>query len=414
MDAYDGVVWNVSGQGTVDGSGSFRRPADDGAVARDADASLDPTGDGDPRVEVEIEVRALPGVWLPTVGEPRAVRFAGPAADDLAPQVRLNEATGAAVLTGGLAEGQRYTVDARIPAVPEEDEVGAAPAAAVTLPEPRSVPDVVGPVASRLVGEASTPFAVARSLETGLVERGWFSHGLTEAGDHPSLSGHGADRMTSLLAGELMVGDSEQYASAMALLARERGLPARVVLGFRAPERPRSATVTFTGDDAEAWVEIAFAGHGWVPFHPTPDESRTPDDQTAQEQADPQPQVVQPPPPVTEPVTPPEEDVEQPRTDDPQDAAAAGAAWRRVAQVVGIGVVPVALLLVPAVVLDALRRRRRHRRRTTGDGVSRVVGGGRRCSTPPPTSPSPSRPAARAARPPRTSPPAPAPRAPAC
>ncbi len=380
MDAYDGVVWNVSGQGTADGSGSFRRPADDGvAVGGASEASADGSSgagsDGAVTAEVEVEVQALPGVWLPTVGEPRAVRFAGDAADDLAPQVRVNDATGAAVLTGGLTEGLRYTVDAVVPAVPQDAVVGAAAAAAVTLPAPRSVPDVVGPVASRLAGEASTPIGVARSLEAGLVERGWFSHGLTEAGDHPSLSGHGADRMTSLLAGELMVGDSEQYASAMALLARERGLPARVVLGFRAPQGPRSEAVTFTGDDAEAWVEIAFAGHGWVPFHPTPDESRTPDDQTAQDVADPQPQVVQPPPPVTEPVTPPEEDVEQPTTDEPADDAASGGGWLRVARVVGIGLVPVALLLVPAAVLEALRRRRRHRRRTTGDAVSRVVGG---------------------------------------
>ena len=122
MDAYDGVVWNVSGQGTADGSGSFRRPADDGARRRrDRRRDRRPAGaadEGAVTAEVEVEVRALPGVWLPTVGEPQAVRFAGDAADDLAPQLRLNDATGAAVLTGGLARGLRYTVDARVPRRP--------------------------------------------------------------------------------------------------------------------------------------------------------------------------------------------------------------------------------------------------------------------------------------------------------
>lgn len=68
------------------------------------------------------------------------------------------------------------------------------------------------------------------------------------------------------------VGYCEQYASAMAVMARLVGLPSRVAIGFTAgfapaedPERRVIST-----DDAHAWVEIFFPNHGWMTFDPTP------------------------------------------------------------------------------------------------------------------------------------------------
>ncbi len=70
----------------------------------------------------------------------------------------------------------------------------------------------------------------------------------------------------------------------MALMAREMGLPARVVLGFvPSPDVARDKEITFTGSDIQAWVEINFAGFGWVSFFPTPDESRTPRQDTSKD-----------------------------------------------------------------------------------------------------------------------------------
>ncbi|WP_311836007.1 transglutaminase-like domain-containing protein [Cellulomonas fimi] len=395
MDAYDGVVWNVSDGDAAEGSGAFRRVG----------ATLPRTLEGQD-VSVEVEVLELPGVWLPTVGEPTSITIgaagtSGPArtagsangsgqaatsrtagaAAGTHEQLRFNDATGAAVLTGGLREGLRYTVDAVVPEVPTDEDIGEAEPGRQTLPRPSGVPDVVPLLAGEIAGTASSPVEIARALEAGLVERGWFSHGLTDAGDHPSLSGHGADRMTTLLSGELMVGDSEQYASAMALMARELGLPSRVVLGFWPDDEAVEAAagseegLTLTGDDAQAWVEVAFAGHGWVPFRPTPDESKTPTDETPVEQSDPQPQVMQPPPPPADPVTPPEDDTEQPQTQDPEREEETASSWRRIALVAAAASVPLVLLLGPAAVLALLRRRRRRRRRLRGDGVARVVGG---------------------------------------
>ena len=64
-------------------------------------------------------------------------------------------------------------------------------------------------------------------------------------------------------------GFCEQYASAMAIMARSVGMPARVALGFTAGYATGEVQ-TITSQDAHAWVEIYFPGHGWMTFDPTP------------------------------------------------------------------------------------------------------------------------------------------------
>ena len=113
-----------------------------------------------------------------------------------------------------------------------------------------------------------------------------------------SLAGHGADRMEALFSGSVMVGDAEQYASAMALMARSLGYPARVVMGFAPTVTRRSGggtPVKVTGHDVTAWVEVPFQGVGWIPFLPTPTQTDVPQDQVPKPQTEPQPQVRQPP-----------------------------------------------------------------------------------------------------------------------
>ncbi|MEU5692510.1 DUF3488 and transglutaminase-like domain-containing protein [Actinosynnema sp. NPDC020468] len=64
-------------------------------------------------------------------------------------------------------------------------------------------------------------------------------------------------------------GFCEQYASAMAIMARAVGLPARVALGFTAGY-PTEDALSITTQDAHAWVEVYFPGYGWMTFDPTP------------------------------------------------------------------------------------------------------------------------------------------------
>jgi transglutaminase-like putative cysteine protease len=67
-------------------------------------------------------------------------------------------------------------------------------------------------------------------------------------------------------------GDCEQFASAMAVLARDLGIPARVAVGFTAGTKvagkPNEWEVR--AGDAHAWPELYFEGAGWVRFEPTP------------------------------------------------------------------------------------------------------------------------------------------------
>ena len=59
------------------------------------------------------------------------------------------------------------------------------------------------------------------------------------------------------------------FASAMAVLCRAAGIPARYAEGYRVYSEP-GAAVTVTGEDAHAWTEVYLKGIGWVSYDPTP------------------------------------------------------------------------------------------------------------------------------------------------
>jgi transglutaminase-like putative cysteine protease len=69
---------------------------------------------------------------------------------------------------------------------------------------------------------------------------------------------------------ENQVGYCVQFASAMAWLVREAGLPARVAIGFTRGSERAENTYVLTNHNLHAWTEVYFEGFGWVPFDPTP------------------------------------------------------------------------------------------------------------------------------------------------
>lgn len=60
------------------------------------------------------------------------------------------------------------------------------------------------------------------------------------------------------------------FASAMALMARELGIPARVAAGYTNGKfNPKTGQWDINGTDAHAWTQIYFAGYGWINFEPS-------------------------------------------------------------------------------------------------------------------------------------------------
>ena len=71
---------------------------------------------------------------------------------------------------------------------------------------------------------------------------------------------------------DLKEGYCTYYASAMAILARCAGIPARYVEGYMLPPKPiepGSSTYMVSNMQAHSWVEVYFEGYGWLPFEPT-------------------------------------------------------------------------------------------------------------------------------------------------
>ncbi|CAN0009554.1 unnamed protein product, partial [Phaeothamnion confervicola] len=66
-------------------------------------------------------------------------------------------------------------------------------------------------------------------------------------------------------------GYCEQFATALAVLAREVGLPSRYVTGFLpGTYNPLTGYHEVKGSDAHAWTEIWIPNYGWLAFDATP------------------------------------------------------------------------------------------------------------------------------------------------
>ncbi len=363
LDSYTGKLWNVTGAAaSAGGSGSYE------LVGRQLPRA--PLATTERHDAVEVTVLGYQDVWVPSLGYPTTFRLT--AGEDAArsDSLRYNASTGSMVLTSGLHEGDAYRFDAVTQERPTIEQLAEVPVAMVELPPVEGMPDIVTQRAQEWAGTATSPAAQLEAIRIVLATQGFLSHG--RASDTvPSRAGHGADRMLDLLERPQMVGDEEQYASVFALMARSLGYPARVVMGF-APEVPEGGgTVTVTGDDVTAWVEVAFEGVGWVPFDPTPDETDVPQDQVPKPQSEPQPQVRQPPRSEKEAddqINPVELDQQK---KDEQDAGFVLPGW--VYGVAG-GLLGVAALVFGPILLIAALKARRMRRRRTGPVADQAAG----------------------------------------
>ena len=123
-----------------------------------------------------------------------------------------------------------------------------------------------------IISGAETPYQRAQAICDWLKLRGQYT--LT-----PEPVPEGRD-MVSYFVLEAPEGYCVYFASAMAVMARIAGLPARYVEGYLAvPDENGECVVT--GRSAHAWAEVYFKGFGWVVFDATP-----PDDQQDEQEPD--------------------------------------------------------------------------------------------------------------------------------
>lgn len=361
LDSYDGIVYAVGSAAVDSASGSFTR----------VPSTVDQSATDGTAVSVEVQIEGYSGVWVPTVGQLADIEFLGDEAADLRGAFFYNDFSGTAADVAGLDAGDRYTLRAVIPEQPTDDELTELTPGASRVPDLGVLPDGVTDTLSSYVGDTEGDGARLQAALDGLRESGYISHGVT-ADEPTSRSGHGADRVTQLLTEQRMIGDEEQYAVTAALMARELGFPARVVLGF--VPTGDGATKEITGDQISAWIEVDTVEYGWVTLDPTPAVREIPEEQPE----DPS-QVARPQSPVQPPVEEQEIPDEPLPPDSIQDDAPEADPFLAVLAVIGRVaaslLVVAAVVIAPFLVIIGIKVRRRRRRRTQGTTLQQISGG---------------------------------------
>jgi transglutaminase-like putative cysteine protease len=182
--------------------------------------------------------------------------------------------------TSTLNPGDSYEVVSRAPpSDPEElaDETGPIPAAIRDryLQTPESTSDDVVDLANRITDGVDSPYRQASAVEA------WLEANKEYSLDAPNTQG---DLVTEfVLRGE--VGYCTYYASAMAVMLRSQGVPARFVVGFTEGQRVGEDEYVVRGLDSHAWVEVYVPDRGWVTFDPTPSSERSSAEQGRVEEA---------------------------------------------------------------------------------------------------------------------------------
>ncbi|MGB8383115.1 MAG: DUF3488 and transglutaminase-like domain-containing protein [Dermatophilaceae bacterium] len=119
--------------------------------------------------------------------------------------------------------------------------------------------------AEEAAGDTSTAYDAAMAIQAWLRDDSRFTYSLALPSAPPLA---GLDPISKFL--ETRTGYCVQFASAMIMMARAKGIPARMAIGFLPGRRDQSGQYTVSDDDAHAWPELYFAGPGWVRFEPTP------------------------------------------------------------------------------------------------------------------------------------------------
>jgi transglutaminase-like putative cysteine protease len=258
LDEFTGDVWRVGEREERDAISTDDRlptPPRGGAVAEEAGV-----------FDVEL-TDALDTSWLPTPYAPRSVRAETPWLVDPANlDVRAGSATDADEAT------YRLTTAVPMPSLLELRNSNLSASDRDRMRQFLELPDDMPQLFEETLTTATAGVQendhalLALALQEWFRSRGGYTYSLEQVVDDQNRTGLAA--VESFL--EDRVGYCEQYASAMALMARRLGIPARVVVGFLRAEPGPDQTWEFRGQDMHSWPELYFEEVGWVRFEPTP------------------------------------------------------------------------------------------------------------------------------------------------
>ncbi|SDK06204.1 Transglutaminase-like superfamily protein [Cryobacterium psychrotolerans] len=364
LDSYDGIVYSVGSDTVRSASGSFTRlpyRIDQGQV------------DGEP-LTLRVTVDGYRGVWVPGAGALERIEFLGSSATARADSFYYNDNSTTAAVLGGLQEGDSYRSRSVLPR-PAAELAGARPGTEVLSPI-SVIPDGITQALDGYVRAGDPPGVQLQSMLEGLRTTGYISHGVN-ADEPASRSGHGADRITQLFGDQPMLGDQEQYAVAAALMARKLGFPSRVVVGFVPASAGGGESVTVTGADISAWIEVQTAADGWISIDPNPAVREVPPKQPDEPTVVSRPQTVVPPPApdaaAPGDLSPPESTVEDP----PAPMHPLLAFLLAALTALGWTLLGLLILLAPFLAIIAAKHRRRRLRRAADSPADRISGGWR-------------------------------------
>ncbi|HWO93932.1 MAG TPA: transglutaminase domain-containing protein, partial [Dehalococcoidia bacterium] len=126
---------------------------------------------------------------------------------------------------------------------------------------PDDFPDTVRQLATQLTAGTSSPYDAALAIETYLR-----SIPYDESIGRPPPD---VDRIEYFLF-ELQRGYFDYHASAMTVMLRAIGVPARLATGYALTEIDESGRYVLRERHTYSWPEVYFPGFGWIAFNPTP------------------------------------------------------------------------------------------------------------------------------------------------
>ncbi len=245
LDTYDGTHW------AADNDTDPER-TDDRFLR--LSSTIDNPAEGD-RTEVALTLGAgwaLP--WLPTAGALQGFDFLGEGSAAAKEDLRYDPATQTAVTTDKVSPGRDYVIDT----VLADQRVTSDLRPSAALDE--ELYDEAAFLEPAVLGwslGAESPIEAVLMVAARLKREGRYSDGAV-AGEEEFGPGHSRRRLSRFVLTTPSVGNDEQYAAAMALMANRLRVPARVVVGALVPDDG-----VIKGKDVSAWVELRGEGGTW-------------------------------------------------------------------------------------------------------------------------------------------------------